>query len=325
MTNIEDVLANIDSKMRKHFKTGDKFSSERLELPSLGLTKATGGGLPYGRIVTIHGSKSAGKSSLMLQAIPTAQKQGKVCAWIDAEKTFSSDWAERMGVNTDELLVSRASDMHRCGDESKALIEAGVDLLVIDSISALIQPSYFDKDGEIGGMDKTQKIGDFSKGLKAMMRSINYVNDNTLVVFISQQTTHIAQTYTKNVPEGGKAVEYYSSIVLKLNSTASKIIEKTVDTGNKSYTGAVGREVDWTVDFNKVGPAGGTGTYEFYYIGDSVGVDQRLELLHLALERGVAERRGAWYYMGDDKFQGADAAIEWLSDDDNFNKIKEQV
>lgn len=325
MTNIEDILANIDSKLRKNLKTGSDFTAERLELPSIGLTKALGGGLPYGRIVTIHGSKSAGKSSLMLQAIPTAQAQGKICAWIDAEKTFDSKWGQRMGVNTDDLLVSRASDMHRAGDEAKALIQAGVDLLVIDSISALIQPSYLDRDGEIGGMDKTQKIGDFSKGLKAMMRSINYVNDNTLVVFISQQTTHIAQTYTKNVPEGGKAVEYYSSQVIKLNSPASKVIEKTVDVGNKSYTGAVGREVDWTIDFNKVGPAGGTGTYEFYYLGDSVGVDQRLEVLHIALEQGVAERRGAWYYIGEEKFQGADAAIEWLADDDNFKSVKDEL
>lgn len=325
MTNIEDILANIDSKLRKNLKTGSDFTAERLELPSIGLTKALGGGLPYGRIVTIHGSKSAGKSSLMLQAIPAAQAQGKICAWIDAEKTFDSKWGQRMGVNTDDLLVSRASDMHRAGDEAKALIQAGVDLLVIDSISALIQPSYLDRDGEIGGMDKTQKIGDFSKGLKAMMRSINYVNDNTLVVFISQQTTHIAQTYTKNVPEGGKAVEYYSSQVIKLNSPASKVIEKTVDVGNKSYTGAVGREVDWTIDFNKVGPAGGTGTYEFYYLGDSVGVDQRLEVLHIALEQGVAERRGAWYYIGEEKFQGADAAIEWLADDDNFKSVKDEL
>lgn len=326
MTNIEDILAKVDSKMRKNFKTGANFKPEKLELPSLGLTRATGGGLPYGRFVTIHGSKSAGKSSLVLQALPEAQAQGKSIAWIDAERTFDSSWARRMGVDTDNMLVSQAADMDRCGNECNELLKAGIDVLVIDSISALIQPSYMDKDGEFAGMESTRQIGSFSKGIKAMLRPMLYNNiHNTLIILISQQTTHIAQTYTKNIPEGGKAVEYYSSIVVKLNSPSSKVIEKTVDVANKSYTGAVGREVNWTIDYNKVGPAGGTGTYEFYYLGDSVGVDQRLELLHMALEDGVAERRGAWYYLGDDKFQGADAAIEWLSDADNFKQVKEQV
>lgn len=325
MTTVEDVLAKIDSKMRKRMGTAEGWTAERQPLPSAGLTTALGGGLGYGRITTIHGSKSAGKSSMLLQMIAEAQREGKVCSWVDAEKAFDTAWATKLGVDCDNLILTRAADMARAGDEVVSLIEAGADIIVVDSISALIQPSYIEKDGtSLKGMDSTAKIGDFSKGLKAFIRSINYVNDKTLVILISQQTTFIGQTYTKQVPEGGKAIEFYSSQVIKLNSTPSKMIKKKVDSGNKVYEMAVGREVDWTVDFNKLGPAGGTGTYEFYFLGDYVGVDPRLEIIDAALELGVITKGGAWYTYGEERWQGIPKLVEWLGDKDNLEKVKRE-
>lgn len=326
MTTVEEVLAKIDSKMRKRIGTAEGWTAQKQPLPSLGLTKALGGGLGYGRISTIHGSKSAGKSSMMLQMVGDAQRDGKVCGWVDAEKAFDTAWAERLGVNCKELILTRASDMARAGDEIVALIDAGCDVIVLDSISALLQPSYLEKDGStLAGMDKTSKIGDFSKGLKALIRSINYVNEKTMVVLISQQTTMIAQTYTKQVPEGGKAIEYYSSQVIKLNSTASRTISKQIEVGNKVFDGVVGREVDWTVDFNKLGPAGGTGTYEFYFIGDEVGVDPRLELIDIGMEQGVITKGGAWYTFGDERWHGSTNLVNWLSDKKNFDTLKDAL
>lgn len=320
--SVEDVLSNMESSLRKRLKSADNLVTGRLELPSLALTKALGGGIGYGRITTIHGSKSAGKSSMMMQAVGEAQREGKVCAWIDAEKTFDPEWASRLGVDCSELIVDTANDMYQCGDVAVGLIKAGVDVLVIDSVSALIQPSFLDDDGELAGMDSTKKIGSFSQGFKALIRSINFVIDTTAVILISQQTTYIANNYTKQIPEGGNAIEFYSSTVIRLNSTPSKSIKKEFKRGNKKYTEVVGREVEWTVQFNKLGVDGKTGKYQFYHTGDDLGIDQRLELLSLATQYGVVEQSGAWYKYNDEKFHGADKAIEWLSDDDNFKELK---
>jgi recombination protein RecA len=328
MPTVDEVLANIDSKLRKRLTTGEGWRSERQVLPSIGLTNALGGGFGYGRIVTVHGSKSAGKSSMLLQMVASAQKDGKVCAWVDAEKAFDTSWAERLGVDCSKLILTRASDMARAGDEIVALINAGADVVVLDSISALVQPSYLEKDGSsLKGMSATHKIGDFSSGIKALIKSVTFVNENTLVVLISQQTTLIAQTYTKQVAEGGKALEYYSSQVVKLNSPPSRVIHKTNNAGNRSFEEVVGREVDWTIDFNKQGNAGGTGTYEFYFIGDTIGVDPRLELLDAAIMAGVIVKGGAWYNyrLGEDdheKYHGAANVVEWLSDKANFDKVR---
>jgi recombination protein RecA len=328
MPTVDEVLANIDSKLRKRMKNGEGWRVERQALPSIGLTDALGGGFGYGRIVTVHGSKSAGKTSMLLQMLAAAQKDGKSCAWIDAEKAFDTSWAERLGVDCSNLILTRASDMARAGDEIVGLIKAGIELVILDSISALVQPSYLDKDsGELKGMDATHKIGDFSSGIKGLIKSVNYVNDKTLVVLISQQTTLIASNYTKQIPEGGKAIEFYSSQVVKLNSPPSRTISKTNKSGNRSFEQVVGREVDWTIDYNKLGAAGGTGTYEFYFLGDSVGVDPRLELLDAAIMAGVIIKGGAWYNyrLGEEdheKYHGAANVVEWLSNKDVFDKIK---
>lgn len=321
MTNIEDAMANLSPEVRKRLKMGDTLKAERQELPSLTLTKELGGGFAYGRIATVHGSKAAGKSSLMLQTVALAQQQDKLCAWVDAEKAYDSAWAERMGVDTAKLAVTRASDMWRAGDEMAELIAAGFDFIVVDSISALIQPSYLEKDSDqLAGMEKTTKIGDFSKGLKALIRTVNYANDNTLIVFISQQTTHIAQTYTKNIPEGGKAIEYYSSQVVRLNSTPSMMIKTSVEVGNKSINKVVGRDVDFRVDHNKLGPEYGTGSYQFYFLGDEVGVDQKRELIQLGLEQGVIEKGGSWYTYNGEKWQGEQNFIDELRDNEVLRK-----
>jgi recombination protein RecA len=323
MPTIEELMAALPPEIRKKMRNGSDLKTERQPVPSLYLTKELGGGFGYGRIVTIHGSKSAGKSSFCLEMIAMAQKEGKLCAWLDAEKAYDSAWAQKLGVDTDKLLISRATDMHRAGDEATKLIEAGVDILVIDSTSALIQPSFLEKDGDgLAGMQKTSKIGDFSKGLKALIRSINYVNDNCLVIFISQQTTHIATTYTKMIPEGGKAIEYYSSQVVKLNSTPSMTIETTVQSGNRSIKKVVGRNVDFLVDFNKLGPAGGTGSYQFYFLGDTPGVDQMKELILIGMEEGVVEKGGAWFKFNEHKFQGEQTFINELRADD---KLREEL
>ncbi len=277
MPTIEEIYAKIDKEVRDELLIGKDISYFRIPVPSIGVNVGLNGGFPSGRIVTIHGTKSAGKSSFALQTVATAQKMGKTVAWIDAEKAYDNEWAERLGVDTDNLIVSRASDMHKCGNQVIDLIKAGIDIVVIDSISALLPASFFEKDGSLSGMEGTIKIGGHATTLKAMLRLINYVNQNTLIILISQQTTEIGQTYTKQVPEGGKALPFYSSQILKLksNNSINKLITGTIYVNDRPIEKIIGREVEWEIEYNKVGPQAAVGTYNFYFLGDNVGVDNK--------------------------------------------------
>ena len=135
--SIEDVLAQLDPRIRKRLGTGEGITFEYQPTPSFGLNRALGGGLPYGRQVLIWGSKSSAKSSMCLEMIALAQKEGKVCAWIDSEMSYSEDWARQLGVDPTKLIYSQARTISDMVDVGVNLINAGVDLIVIDSITSI--------------------------------------------------------------------------------------------------------------------------------------------------------------------------------------------
>ena len=135
--NVEEVLAGLSPKLRKRLGTAAQLSTpESCPTPSIGLTHALGGGLRYGRQHMIYGNKSSGKSSLCLQMIGEEQRRGKTCAWIDAEQAYDTAWATRLGVDNGSLIVSEARTINDMVDVGVALMEAGVDLIVVDSISS---------------------------------------------------------------------------------------------------------------------------------------------------------------------------------------------
>jgi recombination protein RecA len=135
MTTVEEAMALLDPKIRKRLATGVGIKTEFQPTPSPGLNRALGGGFPYGRQVLLWGSKSSAKSSLCLQTIAMAQKEGKLCAWIDAEMSYDEEWATSLGVDTSQLIYSEARSINDMVDVGVALLHAGVDLIVIDSIS----------------------------------------------------------------------------------------------------------------------------------------------------------------------------------------------
>ena len=138
MMTVEDVLAQLNPKLRKNITTGDTVpDTEFQRTPSFGLNRALNGGLPYGRQILIWGSKSSAKSSLCLQMIGEAQQEGKICAWIDAEMSYDKSWAEKLGVDTSKLIVSQARTINEMVDVGVQLMHAGVDLIVVDSITSL--------------------------------------------------------------------------------------------------------------------------------------------------------------------------------------------
>ncbi len=314
--NIEEVLANLNPKLRKKVSLGSEIEDVQFaETPSYGLNRALNGGLPYGRQVLIWGNKSSGKSSFCLQIIAGEQKKGKVCAWIDAEMTFSPEWAAQLGVDIDNLIVSTARTINDMVDVATDLMKAGVDVVIVDSISALLPAVYFEKDStELKQLENTKQMGAEARDMSNAVKMLNYANNQekpTLLILISQSRNNLGSMYVNQIPTGGKAVQFYSSTIIKLFSSESdnQAIKGKIYVGDKIIEEKIGRKVRWDVQFSKTSPAFQSGEYDFYFRGDDVGVDSIADLVDTAEMMGLVERAGAWYTVEGERFQGRDKLV----------------
>jgi len=311
----DDILAKLDPKTRKRIQLAQDVNAERQITPSIGLNLALKGGLGYGRQVLVWGNKSAGKSSFCLQMIADAQKSGKVCAWIDSEASYSADWAQKLGVDSSQLIYSSAKTINDMVDVAVQLMDADVDIIVVDSISALLPAIYFEKDGsELKELQDTKQIGAEAKDMTHAVKMLNYANKNTLLVLISQQRNQFGSMHASHIPTGGMAVKFFSSTIIKLwaSEAEANSIKSGVKVGDKILEQKVGRPVNWIVDYNKLGPPNLSGQYDFYYQGDSVGVDTVGETLDVAEMMGIVQRGGAWYTVGEERIQGRAKAVDYL-------------
>ena len=331
---VEEVLAQLNPKLRKSVMSGDSVpATEYAATPSVGLNRALNGGLPYGRQVLIWGSKSSAKSSLCLQTIALAQKEGKVCAWIDAEMSYDKDWAEKLGVDTAKLIVSKARTINEMVDVGVQLMEAGVDLIVVDSITSLLPAIYFEKDtDELKQLENTKQIGAESRDFSNAWKMINYANNKvkpTLFILISQSRNNINAMYTSQQPTGGQATKFYSSTVIKLFSSESdnQALKGKIHVGDKLIEEKVGRKVRWELQFSKTSPAFQSGEYDFYFRGDDLGVDSIADLVDTAESLGIINRTGAWYQLDDGtKIQGRDTFVARVREDlDLQDMLKNKV
>jgi recombination protein RecA len=320
---VEDVLAQLNPKLRKGLMIGDAVpDTEYAATPSFGLNRALNGGLPYGRQVLIWGSKSSAKSSVCLQTIALAQKEGKVCAWIDAEMSYDRSWAERLGVDTSKLIVSQARTINEMVDIGTSLMQAGVDLIVVDSITSLLPAIYFEKDSdELKQLENTKQIGAEARDFSNAVKMLNYANNKvkpTLLILISQSRNNISAMYTSQQPTGGQSVKFYSSTVIKLFSSESdnQALKGKINVGDKLIEEKIGRKVRWDLQFSKTSPAFQGGEYDFYFRGDDVGVDSIGDLVDTAESLGIVARTGAWYQLEDGtKIQGRDAFVARVKED----------
>tara|TARA_B110000503_G_scaffold84020_1_gene128075 strand:+ start:19257 stop:20267 length:1011 start_codon:yes stop_codon:yes gene_type:complete len=318
-TTIEEALAKLDPRLRKKVGPAVGISTEFQPTASPGLNKALGGGLPYGRQVLLWGSKSSAKSSLCLQTIGIAQKAGKLCAWVDGEMSYDQEWAERLGVDTSQLIYSEARSINDMVDVVVALLHAGVDMIVIDSISSLLPAVYFEKDStDLKQLDGTKQIGSESKDLKHAWMMINYANNQekpALIVAISQARNNITPMYTQSVPTGGNATQFFSSTIIKLFSSSSdnNAVKRKIKVNDKLIESKVGRRVRWEVQNSKTSAPGDTGEYDFFFKGDLIGVDAVGDLVDTAELNGLVERTGAWYKLDNgEKIQGRDAFVDYV-------------
>jgi len=333
MTTIEEAIAKLDPKIRKQIASGEGIEIERQPTPSFGLNRALGGGFPYGRQVLVWGSKSSAKSSVCLQTIAMAQKDDKLCAWIDAEMSYSEDWAKRLGVDTEKLIYSQARTINEMVDVSVALMEAGVDVIVVDSITSLLPAIYFEKGTQdLKQLENTKQIGAESRDFSNAWKMINYANNKekpTLFILISQSRNNINAMYTSQQPSGGQATKFYSSTVIKLFSSESdnQAIKGKIPVGDKLIEEKVGRKIRWEVQFSKTSPAFQSGEYDFYFRGEKIGVDGIADLVDTAEMSGLVERTGAWYQLEDGtKIQGREAFIDKVREDETLQqKLVDQL
>ncbi len=333
MTTMEEALAQLDPRIRKRLSNGAGFKTEFQPTPSYGLNRALGGGLPYGRQVLIWGSKSSAKSSLCLQMVGLAQADGKLCAWIDAEMSYDEAWAKKLGVDTENLIVSQARTINEMVDVGTALINAGVDMVVVDSITSLLPAIYFEKDSdELKQLENTKQIGAESRDFSNAWKMINYANNKvkpTLFVLISQSRNNISAMYTQQQPTGGQATKFYSSTVIKLFSSESdnQAIKGKIPVRDKLIEEKIGRKVKWELQFSKTSPGFQSGEYDFYFRGDKVGIDAVGDLVDTAEMAGIVSRTGAWYIVSEDKkVQGREAFINYVKENDEFRKsIEDQL
>jgi len=325
----EEILAKLDPKTRARLQLATTVSVEKQKTPSIGLTMGLKGGLGFGRQVLIWGNKSAGKSSFCLQMIGQAQKEGKTCAWIDAEASYDPAWAAKLGVDSESLIYSPAKSINDMVDVAQQLMEAGVDIIVVDSISALLPAIYFEKDSsDLKKLEDTKQIGAEAKDMTHAVKMLNYANKNTLLVLISQQRNQFGSMHASHIPTGGMAVKFFSSTVIKLwaSEADANAIKSGIQVGDKIIEQKVGRPVNWIIDYNKTGPMGLSGQYDFYFQGDKVGVDSVGEILDVAEMMGIVQKGGAWYTVNEERFQGRAKAVEYLRENPEVaEKIKQEI
>lgn len=323
----------LDPKIRKKLGPATNINIEMQPTPSVGLNKALNGGFPYGRQVLIWGSKSSAKSSLCLQTIAMAQKKGKLCAWIDAEMSYDEKWAQQLGVDTSQLIYSEARSINDMVDVTVALLGAGVDIIVIDSISSLLPAIYFEKDSEeLKSLENVKQIGAQAQDLNHAWKMIGWANNRvkpSLVIAISQSRNNIGAMYTQAVPTGGLSTQFMSSTIVKLFSSPSdsQAIKGKIAVGDKLIEQKTGRKVRWEIQYAKTSAPGDTGEYDFYFKGDLIGIDTIADLVDTAEFNGFVERTGAWYKLPDgNKVQGRDAFIEYVKNNEAYrNELVEKL
>ena len=320
--SIEEALAQLDPKLRKKLGSGVGINYEYQPTPSFGLNRALGGGLPYGRQVLVWGSKSSAKSSMCLQMIALAQAEGKLCAWIDSEMSYSEDWAKTLGVDPEKLIYSQARTISDMVDVGVGLMNAGVDIIVVDSITSMLPAIYFEKDtDEMKPLENTKQIGAESRDFSNAWKMLNYANNKvkpTLLVLISQSRNNINAMYTSQQPSGGQATKFYSSCIIKLFSSESdnQAIKGKIQVGDKLIEEKVGRTIRWELQFSKTSPGFQSGEYDFYFRGNNIGLDTIGDLVTTAELNGIVERTGAWYILPDGtKVQGKEAFVNRVRED----------
>ena len=320
--NKQKALGAALSQIEKQFGTGSIMrmgdagavpNIEVISTGSLSLDIAVGvGGMPRGRVVEIYGPESSGKTTLALHVVAEAQKLGGSAAFIDAEHALDPQYAERVGVNVEELLVSQPDNGEQALEITDMLVRSGaVDVVVIDSVAALTPKAEIE--GEMGDTHVGLQARLMSQALRKLTANIK--RSNTLVIFINQIRIKIGVMFgNPETTTGGNALKFYASLRLDIRRIGS------IKRGDE----VIGNETRVKVVKNKVAPPFKQAHFDILY---NEGVSLESELIELGVEHNLMEKTGAWYsYKGDRLGQGKDKVRQFLKENiDLAAKLESEI
>ncbi|MFV0409581.1 MAG: recombinase RecA [Paracoccus sp. (in: a-proteobacteria)] len=280
---------------------------------SLGLDIALGiGGLPKGRIIEVYGPESSGKTTLTLHCIAEEQKKGGVCAFVDAEHALDPQYARKLGVNLDELLISQPDTGEQALEIVDTLVRSGaVSMVVVDSVAALTPKSEIE--GDMGDHQVGAQARLMSQAMRKLTASIG--RSNCMVIFINQIRMKIGVMFgNPETTSGGNALKFYASVRLDIRRTGAI----------KDRDEVVGNSTRVKVVKNKVAPPFRQVEFDIMY---GEGISKMGELIDLGVKAGVVEKSGAWYSYGDERIgQGRENAKQFLRDNpDRALEIEDRI
>lgn len=280
---------------------------------SIAMDMALGvGGVPRGRVIEIFGAESSGKTTLSLHIIAEAQKKGGVCAFVDAEHAMDPDYAKRIGVNVDDLLISQPDSGEQALQIVETLVKTGnIDVIVVDSVAALTP--RVEIEGEIGD----QHIGLQARLMSQAMRKLSGImaKTKTVVIFLNQTRMKVGMVFgNPETTPGGLALKFYASVRINLTRTAQI----------KSGDEIIGNRVKAKIVKNKVAAPFRTAEFDVYY---NEGISQSGDALRAGLQTGMIKQTGSYFTFEGEKIgQGTEAAKAWLKEHQGaMNKIKSEA
>jgi len=301
--NLEAALAQIDRQFGKGsvMRLGSEERAPVAVIPtgSIALDVALGvGGLPRGRIIEIYGPESSGKTTLTLHAIANVQRQGGIAAFVDAEHALDPEYAQKLGVNIDELLVSQPDTGEQALEIADMLVRSGsVDLVVIDSVAALVPKAEIE--GEMGDSHVGLQARLMSQALRKLTGGLNQTG--TTMIFINQLREKIGVFFgSPETTAGGKALKFYSSVRLDIRRIETL----------KEGTDAVGNRTRVKIVKNKMAPPFKQAEFDILY---GTGISREGSLIDFGVEHDIVKKSGAWFtYDGDQLGQGKENARKYL-------------
>jgi recombination protein RecA len=314
---VEAALANIEKKFGKGsiMRLGEREVSDipAISTTSLSLDAAVGvGGVPRGRIIEIYGPESSGKTTLALHIVAEAQKAGGVAAYIDAEHAMDADYAGKLGVDIDQLLISQPDSGEQALEIAEALVRSnGVDVIVVDSVAALVPRAELD--GEMGDSLPGLQARLMSQALRKLTAIV--AQSNTCFIFINQIREKIGVMFgSPETTSGGRALKFYSSLRLDIRRIGA------IKDGDR----IVGNRTKVKVAKNKVAPPFRECEFDIMY---GEGISREGDLLDLAVVQRAVEKSGAWFsYKGERLGQGRENAKQALKDNpEMLRRIEREV